>query len=318
MTLSIVFLDRDTLPPETIVRPPAFDHHWTEYDRTAPDQVAERVAGADIVITNKAPLRRETIEKAARLKMIAVAATGTDIVDIACCRERGIVVSNIRGYAIHTVPEHVFALILALRRSLFAYRDAVRRGRWQEAAQFCFFDFPIHDLHGSRLGIVGEGAIGQAVAEIAKAFGMIPMFAAHKGRTGLGPLYTPWDEVLETSDVITLHCPLTPATRDMIALPEFKAMRRRPLIVNTARGGLIDEAALVTALKDGLIAGAAIDVLPTEPPADDHPFLALMDRPDFILTPHVAWASREAIQTLADQLMDNIEAFVAGNPANPV
>ncbi len=318
MTLSIVFLDRDTLPPETIVRPPAFDHHWTEYDRTTPDQVAERVAGADIVITNKAPLRRETIEKAARLKMIAVAATGTDIVDIACCRARGIVVSNIRGYAIHTVPEHVFALILALRRSLFAYRDAVRRGRWREAAQFCFFDFPIHDLHGSRLGIVGEGAIGQAVAEIAKAFGMIPMFAAHKGRTGLGPLYTPWDEVLETSDVITLHCPLTPATRDMIALPEFKAMRRRPLIVNTARGGLIDEAALVTALKDGLIAGAAIDVLPTEPPADDHPFLALMDRPDFILTPHVAWASREAIQTLADQLMDNIEAFVAGNPANPV
>jgi glycerate dehydrogenase len=318
MTLSIVFLDRDTLPPETIVRPPAFDHHWTEYDRTTPDQVAERVAGADIVITNKAPLRRETIEKTARLKMIAVAATGTDIVDIACCRARGIVVSNIRGYAIHTVPEHVFALILALRRSLFAYRDAVRRGRWREAAQFCFFDFPIHDLHGSRLGIVGEGAIGQAVAEIAKAFGMIPMFAAHKGRTGLGPLYTPWDEVLETSDVITLHCPLTPATRDMIALPEFKAMRRRPLIVNTARGGLIDEAALVTALKDGLIAGAAIDVLPTEPPADDHPFLALMDRPDFILTPHVAWASREAIQTLADQLMDNIEAFVAGNPANPV
>jgi glycerate dehydrogenase len=147
---------------------------------------------------------------------------------------------------------------------------------------------------------------------------MIPMFAAHKGRTGLGPLYTSWDEVLESSDVITLHCPLTPATRDMIGLPEFKAMRRRPLIVNTARGGLIDEAALVTALKEGLIAGAAIDVLPTEPPADDHPFLELMDRPDFILTPHVAWSSREAIQTLADQLMDNIEAFVAGNPANPV
>ncbi len=318
MTMNIVFLDRDTLAPETVLRPPAFDHRWTEHDRTAPDQVAERIADADIVITNKAPIRRESLENAARLKMIGVAATGTDIIDLAACRERGIVVSNIRGYAIHTVPEHVFALMLALRRSLMGYRDAVKRGRWQDAAQFCFFDYPISDLHGSRLGIIGEGAIGQAVAEIAKAFGMTPVFAAHKGSTGLGPLYTPWQEVLETSDVITLHCPLTPATRDMIALAEFQAMKRRPLVINTARGGLIDERALVTALTEGLIAGAAIDVLSAEPPPDDHPFLALMDRPDFILTPHVAWASREAIQTLADQLMDNIEAFVAGSPRHEV
>jgi len=318
MTLNIVFLDRDTLPPETVLRRPTFDHRWTEYNRTAPDQVAGRVADADIIITNKAPLRRETLESAPRLKMIGVAATGTDIIDIDCCHQRGIVVSNIRDYAIRTVPEHTFALILALRRSLIGYRDAIKRGRWQEATQFCFFDFPINDLHGGRLGIIGEGAIGQAVAEIAKAFGMNPVFAAHKSSAGLGPLYTPWDEVLESSDIITLHCPLTPATRDMIGLPEFRAMKRRPLVINTARGGLINEQALVTALTEGLIAGAAIDVLPTEPPADDHPFLGLMDRSDFILTPHVAWASREAIQTLADQLMDNIEAFAAGTPRNVV
>jgi glycerate dehydrogenase len=318
MTLSIVFLDRDTLAPDTVLRRPAFEHRWTEYDRTASDQVAERIAEADIVITNKAPIRRSALENASRLEMIGVAATGTDIIDLDACRERGIVVSNIRGYAIHTVPEHTFALILALRRSLIGYRQAVRRGRWQEAAQFCFFDHPISDLHGSRLGIIGEGAIGQAVAEIAKAFGMTPVFAAHKGASGLGPLYTPWDEVLATSDVITLHCPLTPATRNMIARPEFEAMKRRPLVINTARGGLIDEEALVAALTEGLIAGAAIDVLSTEPPDDDHPFFALMDRPDFLLTPHVAWASREAIQTLADQLIDNIEAFVAGSPRNEV
>lgn len=318
MTLSIVFLDRDTLAPDTVLRRPDFAHRWTEYDRTASEQVAERIAEADIVITNKAPIRRDALENAPLLRMIGVAATGTDIIDLEACRERGIVVSNIRGYAIHTVPEHTFALILALRRSLIGYRQAVRRGRWQAAAQFCFFDHPISDLHGSRLGIIGEGAIGQAVAEIAKAFGMIPLFAAHKGASGLGPLYTPWDEVLETSDVITLHCPLTPATRNMIARPEFEAMKRRPLVINTARGGLIDEEALVSALSDGLIAGAAIDVLSTEPPDDDHPLFALMDRPDFILTPHVAWASREAIQSLADQLIDNIEAFVAGSPRNEV
>ncbi len=318
MTLNIVILDRDTLSPETVLRRPAFEHRWTEYDRTGPDEVVGRISDADIVITNKALLRRETLESAARLKMIGVAATGIDIIDIACCHQRGIVVSNIRGYAIHTVPEHTFALILALRRSLIGYRDAVKRGRWREAAQFCFFDHPIGDLHGGRLGIIGEGAIGQAVAKIAKAFGMTPVFAAHKGSVGLGRLYTPWDEVLETSDVITLHCPLTPANRDMIALPEFRAMKRRPLVINTARGGLINEQALVTALTEGLIAGAAIDVLSSEPPAEDHPFLGLMDRPDFILTPHVAWASREAIQTLADQLMDNIEAFAAGAPRNVV
>jgi len=318
MTLNLVFLDRDTLSPETVLRRPAFDHHWSEYDRTAPDQVAERIAEADIVITNKAPLRRETLDKAPKLKMIGVAATGTDIIDLDVCHERGVVVSNIRGYAVHTVPEHTFALILALRRSLMGYRDAVARGRWQEAGQFCFFDHPIRDLHGSRLGIIGSGAIGQAVAAIARAFGMSPVFAARKDGTDAGPQHTQWDEVMETSDVITLHCPLTPATRDMIGMTEFRTMKRRPLLINTARGGLINETDLITALTEGLIAGAAIDVLPTEPPAADHSFLELAGRPDFILTPHVAWASREAIQTVADQLMDNIEAFVAGSPRNVV
>ena len=247
-----------------------------------------------------------------------MAATGTDNVDLQACRSRGIVVSNIRHYAVHTVPEHTFALIFALRRSICAYRDAVRAGRWQAAGQFCFFDHPIRDLRGARLGIIGEGVLGQRVADLARAFGMLPMFAAHKGRSGLGPLYTPWQEVIETSDVITVHSPLTPETRGMLAMPEFEAMKRRPLIVNTARGGLVDEAALVRALDAGLIAGAGFDVVDGEPPHPDNPLMRAASRHNVILTPHVAWASDEAQQTLADQLVDNIENFVAGRPTNLV
>ena len=177
--------------------------------------------------------------------MIAVAATGYDVVDVAACEERGIAVANVRGYAVHTVPEHTFALILALRRSLIGYRQDVIAGEWQRAGQFCFFNHPIRDLHGSTLGIIGEGTIGQAVARLGQAFGMRTLFAAHKGVSGLGPLYTPFDEVLETSDVITLHAPLMPATRNVIAMAEFRKMKRRPLLINASRGGLVNEADLV-------------------------------------------------------------------------
>jgi glycerate dehydrogenase len=314
----IVFLDRATIAPQIRVRPPAFAHELIEHAETAPEQVRERLAGATIAITNKAPIGAAALAQLPALKLIAVAATGTDCVDKAACAARGVAVSNIRGYAVNTVPEHTFALILALRRNLVAYRESVLAGRWQESGQFCFFDHPIRDLRGARLGIIGEGVLGQRVAELARAFGMLPMFAAHKGSSGLGPLYTPWQEVLETSDVITLHSPLTPQTRGMIGLPEFEAMKRRPLIVNTARGGLVDEAALVRALETGLIAGAGFDVVDGEPPAPDNPLLRAAARPDVILTPHVAWASDQAQQTLADQLIDNIENFVAGRPTNLV
>ena len=226
-------------------------------------------------------------------------------------------VSNVRGYAGHTVPEHVFALILALRRNLCAYRDDVRRGAWQKARQFCFFSHPIHDLHGSTLGIIGEGALGQGVAQLAQAFGMNVMFAAHKGKTGLGPLYTPFDEVLETADVITLHCPLLPETRGLIGMPEFRRMRRRPVLVNTARGGLVVEEDLERALDEGW-SPARLRRRAPEPPPADSTIMRLAARPDFILTPHVAWASDEAQQALADQLIDNIECFARGTPVNVV
>ncbi|GJH36290.1 D-2-hydroxyacid dehydrogenase [Paraburkholderia hospita] len=314
----IVFLDRATLAPQIRLTRPSFEHEFIEYDHTQADQVAARLEGATIAITNKVPLTADTLARLPSLKLVAVAATGTDCVDKEACENHGIRVSNIRGYAVNTVPEHTFALMLALRRNLIAYRDDVLNGEWQKSGQFCFFNHAIHDLGGMTLGIIGEGVLGQRVAEIGKAFGMRALFAAHKGREGLGPLYTPWDEVLATSDIITIHSPLTPQTRGMLSMVEFRAMRRKPLIINTARGGLVDEDALVRALDEGLISGIGFDVLSGEPPADDNPLMRIAKRPNVIVTPHVAWASDEAQQALADQLMDNIARFVAGAPVNVV
>ena len=314
--LKVVFLDRGTLSPQTVLRTLTFPHRLELHERTSPEQAAERIADADIVIVNKVRLDKEALAGAPRLKLIALAATGSDNVDLAACEQRGIVVSNIRGYAVRTVPEHVFALMFALRRSIVAYHQSVRAGRWQEAAQFCYFDYPIRDLAGSTLGIVGAGTLGQAVAQIGRALGMRVLFAAHKGRKDMGALYTPFETVLAESDVITLHCPLNAHTHHLLGADEFAAMARRPLIINTARGALIDDHALADALRGGRIAGAGIDVTVPEPPPADHPLMALTDLPNFILTPHVAWASAEAVQALTDQLVDNIEAFVAGAPRN--
>ncbi|MBF6615978.1 MAG: D-2-hydroxyacid dehydrogenase [Candidimonas sp.] len=316
--LRLVFLDRDTISPDTRLRAAGFDHELIIHGRTTRDQVAERIADADIVITNKVPVRQEAIEQAPNLKMIALAATGTDNVDLQACKARGIVVSNIRGYAVHSVPEHTFALMFALRRSIVAYRDSVKAGRWYDAQQFCYFDYPIKDLSGSTLGIIGEGALGQSVAAIGQALGMNVLFAARKGGSGQGSLYTPFETMLAQSDVITLHCPLNDQTRDLIAAPELELMKRDALLINTARGGLVNELALAEALRAGKIGGAGFDVAVPEPPENNHPLVQLLELPNFILTPHVAWASAEAIQGLADQLIDNIEAFQRGQPRNVV
>ena len=314
----IVFLDRATIGPTVDLRRPHFEHEWIEHEATPGDEVVERLAGASIAITNKVPIREAALAELPDLKMVAVAATGYDVVDVAACRQRGIVVANVRGYATSSVPEHTFALILALRRSLIGYRQDVMAGEWQKAGQFCFFSHPIRDLHGATLGIIGEGTIGQAVARLGQAFGMRTLYAAHKGVEGLGPLYTPFDEVLETSDVITLHAPLMRSTRNVLAMPEFRKMKRRPLLINASRGGLVHEADLVQALDEGLISGVGFDCLTSEPPADDHPFWPILDRPNVIVTPHVAWASHEAMQTLWNQVVDNIENFHRGAPTNSV
>ncbi|RWJ05734.1 D-2-hydroxyacid dehydrogenase [Mesorhizobium sp.] len=312
----VVFLDRATIGPSVAIRRPDFPHDWTEYDRTQADQVAERLADADIAITNKAPIRAETLEALPKLKMISVAATGYDVIDVPACTKRGIIVSNVRGYAVNTVPEHTFALIFALQRNIVGYRQDVIDGEWQKAGQFCFFNHSIRDLYGTRLGIVGSGVIGQAVGQIGRALGMDVIFAAHKGQPTFGSLYTSWNTVLETSDIITLHTPLKPDTRNLISTAEFAQMKRRPIIINTSRGGLVDEAALVGALDRGEVRGAGFDVLTREPPVADNPLLTILNRPNVIVTPHVAWASEEAMQVVWEQTVWHVEQFHAGTPKN--
>jgi len=262
----VVFLDRASL--KATVRKPACAALYVEHDKTGPGEIVARLAGATVAITNKVPLRAASLAQLPQLKMIAVAATGYDIVDVPYCKEHGIAVTNIRNYAVHTVPEHAFALILALRRNLIAYRQDVENGVWNKSDNFCFFAHDIGDLHGSTLGIIGEGAIGQSTAAIGRAFGMRVLFADHAPPKAQGVTFTLHEQVLAESDVISLHCPLLPSTRNMIDLAAFRAMKRTALLINTARGGLVDEAALIQALDEGLIAGAGFDVLTVEPPRD--------------------------------------------------
>ena len=315
MSRRIVFLDRASLA--ATVRQPRGDATYIEHAATAPGEVVERLQGATVAITNKVPLRAETLQQLPELKLIAVAATGYDVIDVAYCNAHGVAVANIRNYAIHSVPEHAFAMILALRRNMIAYRDDVMNGAWQKSKQFCFFDHPIRDLHGATLGIIGEGAIGQSIAALGKAFGMRPIYAAHPAQLDIPGEFVALPELIAQSDVITLHLPLMPATRNMIGAAQLRSMKPTALLINTARGGLVDEAALIRALDEGWIGGAGFDVLTVEPPTGGHPLLEVR-RPNFILTPHVAWASHGAMQFLADQLMDNIDDWAAGKPQNLV
>jgi glycerate dehydrogenase len=313
--MRVVFLDRASLKAQ--VRKSAFAAEYIEYAKTAVGEIVPRLSGAAVAIINKVPMRVDTLQQLPQLKMIAVAATGYDVVDVEYCQQHGIAVANIRNYAVHTVPEHAFAMILALRRNLLSYRQDVEAGVWNKSEQFCCLTHDIGDLHGATLGIIGEGAIGQATAAIGRAFGMRVLFADHPPPKMAGVDFTSHDEVLAQSDVVSLHCPLLPATRNLIDMSAFRKMKRNALLINTARGGLVDEAALIQALDAGLIAGAGFDVLTVEPPTDGHPLLDLR-RPNFILTPHVAWASDGAMQFLADQLIDNIDAWASGNPQHLV
>ncbi|HEX4584008.1 MAG TPA: D-2-hydroxyacid dehydrogenase [Burkholderiaceae bacterium] len=311
----VVFLERQSVKAD--VRRPRCAATYVEHDKTAPDQVVDRLRDATVAIINKVVLRDATLALLPKLKMIAMAATGYDCIDVEACRRRGIALANIRNYAVHTVPEHVFAMVLALRRNLLAYRHDVEQGVWQRSEQFCFLTHPIGDLFGATMGIIGEGAIGQGAATIARGFGMNVLFADHEPPKAPGVEFTPLQQVLETADVVSLHLPLTAGTRNMIGIEQLRRMKRTALLINTARGGLVDERALIQALDEGLIAGAGFDVLTVEPPREGNPLLQVR-RSNFILTPHVAWASDGAMQFLADQLIDNIDAWAEGKPQNLV
>ncbi|MGI9168385.1 MAG: D-2-hydroxyacid dehydrogenase [Pyrinomonadaceae bacterium] len=315
MTEKIIFLERGTFSVE--FRKPRFEHEWVDYQETDPTEITERLREATIAIVNKLPLREAELTRLPQLKLIAVAATGVDNIDLEYCKTRGIAVCNTRNYAKHSLPEHVVMLILALRRNLISYMQDVRAEKWQEAKQFCLLDHTIRDLHGSTLGIIGYGFLGKSVAKLAQAMGMQVLVAERRSAATVREGRTPFLEVLQRSDVITLHCPLTEETRNLIDEREFQEMKQESLLINTSRGGLVNEGALIQALQEGLIAGAAFDVLIEEPPRKGNALLDA-DLPNLIVTPHIAWASREAMQTLADQLVDNLEAFVKGEPRNLV
>jgi glycerate dehydrogenase len=279
--------------------------------------VAERIDGAGVVVTNKVVLDAALLEQAAsHLELICVAATGTNNIDLEATDRLGIPVCNARGYATPSVVQHVFALILALSTRLLDYEQAARDGRWARSPFFCLLNFPVREIRGLTLGIVGYGELGRGVAEVARTFGMEVLISQRPGgppRPGRLPL----NELLPRVDVLSLHCPLTPETRGLIDPRALSLMRDDALLINTARGGIVDEAAVAAALRGGHLGGAGVDVLAEEPPANGSPLLE-PGIPNLILTPHSAWASHGSRQRLIDQVAENIHAFRAGEPKNLV
>jgi glycerate dehydrogenase len=308
-----IFLDYATVSFNGDLDPAALRRALPQIElrpHTAQASVAAVIAGAEVVLVNKLQLTREIIEHTPTLKLIAVAATGTNNIDLDAARERSVAVCNLRDYCTASVVQHVIGALLLLTHKLREYDALVRAGAWQRGEQFCLLDYPIRELTGRKLGIVGYGTLGKGVAHAALAFGMEVLLANRPGGTpAAGRLEL--DDLLPQVDVLSLHCPLTPATQGMIDANRLGRMKPDAVIINTARGALVDSAALAAALRAGRLGGAAIDVLPQEPPVDGNPLLA-GDIPNLIVTPHVAWAAREARQRCLDEMAANAEDFRRG------
>ena len=325
-SLHIVVLDRDTL----VNRPFDFDfpHTLSSYGTTEVHETLKRIRGADIVITNKVVISAQAFAENPQLKLVAVTATGVNNVDVEAAKQNGTAVCNIRAYGNESVAEHAFMMMITLMRNLPAYQRDVAAGLWENSPFFCHLGAPMRDLNGKTLAIFGRGNIGQTLATYAQAFKMKVVFVEHKHaetvRDGYVSFdetvrdgYVSFDEAVRTADALSLHCPLTPETANMIGEAELQQMKPGAILINCGRGGLVDEAALVAALKYGQIGGAGFDVLTQEPPRDGNPLLKAR-LPNLIVTPHIAWASQEAANRLFDILVDNINRFVAGNPQNLV
>jgi len=317
--VNIVVLDGFTLNPG--------DLSWDElkrlgsvtiYDRTPAELILERSRDADMLLTNKTPLRADTLAQLPKLKYIGVLATGYDVVDIRAAAERNIVVSNVPEYGTDSVAQHVFALVLELAHRTGSHSESVHRGEWAASPDFCYWRYPLVELAGKTMGIVGAGRIGLRTARIAAAFGMRVIAYSRSGPKNSDIPELRWgslDELLRESDVVSLHCPLTPETEGMINKQALSLMKKTAFLINTARGKLINEQDLAEALESGAIAGAGLDVLSSEPPRPDHP---LYNAKNCIITPHIAWATIEARRRLMAVTTDNVRAFLAGSPQNVV
>ena len=315
-----VILDLDSIGPTDLDLTPLYELpvQWTVYPHCKASQVSERISSADIVLTNKTAIRAPEMVQAKNLKFISLFATGTDVIDLTGASKKNIVVSNAIGYGTASVVQHVWSLILALTTNLKEHSKASIDGRWSNSRFFCLLDSPVQELDGKVLGIIGAGELGLGVAKIAEAFGMKVIFAALPGRSHSNQdNRMPFGALLKEADILSLHCPLTAETAKLISADELGSMKESALLINTARGGLIDEKALKDALTNGVIAGAAVDVLSVEPPSDGN-LLIDSDIPNLIVTPHVAWVARESRQRLVNQVAENIKGFLAGQPRNQV
>ncbi|OBW91427.1 2-hydroxyacid dehydrogenase [Gallibacterium salpingitidis] len=310
--MKIVFLDSTAIPKHIPIPRPTFAHQWTEYEHTSAAQVIERAQDADIVITSKVIFSKEVMQQLPKLKLIAITATGTNNVDLVAAKELGIVVKNVTGYSSVTVPEHVLGMIYALRHSLMGwYRDQLT-DRWVDNPQFCYFDYPIKDVKGSVLGIIGRGNLGREIGRLAELLGMQVLYAEHRGATTIREGYTKFEEVLAQADILTLHCPLTETTQNLINRDTLALCKKGAILINTGRGPLVDEQALLDALTSGYLSGAAIDVMRKEPPEKGNILMEAAKRlPNLLITPHIAWASDSAVTTLVNKVAQNIEEFVA-------
>ena len=316
--MKAVILDWATMGPDLdLSEMRALLPDLTVYDETSPAEIAPRIAGAGIVLGNKIVMTEAEFTAAPELRFIGVTATGTDNIDLVGAKKHGIAVSNIRAYCTQSVAEHVFGCLLSLAHNLGRYDRDVRAGAWQRAENFCMLTHPIRELSAMTLGIVGWGELGRGVARIAESFGMRVIVSARPGSDEVPDGRTPFADVLALADVISLHCPLNDATRGLFGVAEFRAMKDSAILINTARGGLIDSAALAAALRDGEIAAAAIDVLPKEPPVDGDPLLDY-EGDNLMVTPHIAWGTLRARQRAIDELTENIAAFLDGRERNRV
>ncbi|MFD1260009.1 2-hydroxyacid dehydrogenase [Entomomonas asaccharolytica] len=313
-----VYLDGASLQLDKQIFAPLISlfSEWQSYPQTKPSEIIERIQGAHVVICNKSPLSREVIEASPALKLILVTATGTNNIDLVAAKEHNITVCNCRGYGTEAVSQHALMLILALAARLIDYNKAVAAGEWQNANNFCLMNYPIMELAGKTLGIIGYGELGQAVAKLAEAFGMKILIGQIPNRPQRDNTIA-LTELLPQVDILTLHCPLTEDTKNLLTEKELRTMKKDALLINTARGGIINEQDLANVLKSGHLGGAATDVLTIEPPKDGNP---LLDHaiPRLIITPHCAWATKEAQQRIVEQVTENAKAFLAGKAIRTV